>query len=188
VSPQGGTCSSTHGAFPVSGADRTVAHVNEHGQAATTFPRSSRRRAADGRLTPSERSIVALMGAVATSLAVMSGLHLSGTLGGGTRPFDPSAAGIAEAVICLVLGYGTIRFLRQQPGAHAVALATTGFAIIGFLIGLGFTLGGGGAIDIAYHLSVLPILLVALIALVRTRARNTPPPSAGGVPNQGAGS
>ena len=126
------------------------------------------------------------MGAVATSLAVMSGLHLSGTLGGGTRPFDPSGAGIAEAVICLALGYGAIRFLRQRPGAHAVALATTGFAIIGLLIGLGFTLGGGGAIDIAYHLSAMPILLIALIALVR-RPRNTPL-SATGKPNQGAGS
>jgi hypothetical protein len=128
------------------------------------------------------------MGAVATSLAVMSGLHLSGTLGGGTRPFDPSGAGIAEAVICVVLGYGAIRFLRQRPGAHAVALATTDFAIVGFLIGLGFTLGGGGAIDIAYHLGALPILLIALIALVRTRARNTPPPPVTGDLSQGAGS
>ena len=128
------------------------------------------------------------MGAVATSLAVMSALHLSGTLSGGTSPFDPSAAGIAEAVICLVLGYGTIRFLRQRPGAHAVALATTGFAIVGFLIGLGFTLRGGGAIDIAYHLSALPILLIALIALVRKSPRNTPPLSVTGRPNRGAGS
>jgi hypothetical protein len=116
----------------------------------------------------------------------MSGLHLSGTLGGGTRPFDPSGAGIAEAVICLVLGCGAIPLLRQRPGAHAVALATTGFAIVGFLIGLGFTLGGGGAIDIAYHLSALPILLTALIALVRKGPRNTPPLSVTGKPNHGA--
>ena len=109
------------------------------------------------------------MGAVATSLAVMSGLHLSGTLGGGTRPFDPSGAGIAEAVICLALGYGAIRFLRQRPGAHAVALATTGFAIVGFLIGLGFTLGGGGAIDIAYHAVMLPLLLFTMVAVLRLR-------------------
>jgi hypothetical protein len=128
------------------------------------------------------------MGAVATSLAVMSGLHLSGALGGGTRPFDPSGAGIAEAVICLVLGYGTVRFLRQRPGANAVALATTGFAIIGLLIGLGFTLGGGGAIDVAYHLSVLPILLIVLIVLVRKRPWGTLPHSVTGRPNGGAGS
>lgn len=154
----------------------------------TTLPRSSQHRAADGRRTPSERSIAAVMGAVATSLAVMSGLHLSGALGGGTKPFNRSGAGIAEAVIFLVLGYGAIRILRQRPGAHAIALATTCFAIVGFLIGLGFTLGGGGAIDIAYHLSALPILLIALIALVRTRARNTPRPFVTGEPNQGVGS
>jgi TctA family transporter len=128
------------------------------------------------------------MGAVAASLAVMSGLHLSGTLGGGTRPFDPSGPGIAEAVICLVLGYGAIPLLRQRPGADAVALATTGFAIVGFVIGLGFTLGGGGLIDIAYHLSALPILLIALVALVRKGAGNPPPLPVTGKPNQGAGS
>ena len=162
--------------------------MNKQRQAATTFPRSARRRLADGRLKPSERSVAVLMGAVATSLAVMSGLHLSGTLGGGTSPFDPSGAGIAEAVICLVLAYGAIRLLRQRPGAPAVALATTGFAIVGFLIGLGFTLGGGGAIDIAYHLSALPLLLTTLIALVRKGARNTSALSVTGRPNRGAGS
>jgi len=141
----------------------------------TTFSPSLRRRAADGRLTPSERAIAALMGVVATSLAVMSVLHLTGTLGGDTRPFNRSGAGIAEAVICLVLGYGAVRLLRRRPGAQAVALATTGFATVGFLIGLRFTLGGGGAIDIAYHLSGLPSLLIALIALVRQRAQTTRP-------------
>jgi hypothetical protein len=154
----------------------------------TTFSRSQRRGAAKGNLTPAGRRIAALMGVVATSLAVMSVLHLTGTLGGGTRPFDPSGAGIAEAVICLVLGYGAIRLLRRRPGAQAVALATTGFATVGFLIGLRFTLGGGGAIDIAYHLIALPILLIALIALVRQRARNTSPLSATGKPNQGVSS
>jgi hypothetical protein len=154
----------------------------------TTFFPSPRRRAADGGLTPSERPIAAPMAAVATSLAVMSVLHLTGTLGGETRPFNRSGAGIAEAVICLVLGYGVVRLLRQRTGAQAVALATTGFAIVGFLIGLRFTLGGGGAIDIAYHLSALPILLIALIALVRQRAQNTPPLSVTGEPNQGVSS
>lgn len=165
-----------------------MARVNKQRQATTTFPRSSRRRSADIRLRRSERSIAVPMGAVATSLAVMSGLHLSGTLGGGTRPFDPSGAGIAEAVICLVLGYGAIRSLRRRPGAHAVALATTSFAVVGFLIGLGFTLGGGGAIDIAYHLSVLPILLIALIALVRKGSRDAPSLAAAGKPDQGVAS
>ena len=154
----------------------------------TIFFRSPRRVAADGRLTLSERPIAAVMGVVATSLAVMSVLHLSGTVGGGTRPFDRSSAGIAEAVICVVLGYGAIRLLRRQPGAQAVGLATTAFATVGFLIGLRFTLGAGGAVDIAYHLSAVPILLIALIALVRKRRRNAPPLSATREPNQGVSS
>jgi hypothetical protein len=140
----------------------------------TTFSRSPWRRAADGELPLSKRPIAVLMGAVAASLAVMSVLHLTGTVGGGTRPFDRSGAGIAEAVICLVLGYGAIRLLRRRPGAQAVALATTGFAIVGFLIGLRFTLAGGGTIDIAYHLSALPVLLIALIALACKRAPTRP--------------
>lgn len=154
----------------------------------TTFFRSPGRRAAERRITPSGRPIAALMGAVATSLAVMSALHLSGTVGGGTRPFDRSGAGIAEAVICVVLSSGAIRLLRRRADAQAVALATTGFAIVGFLIGLRFTLAGGGAIDIAYHLSALPILLIALIALVRQRARTTPPLSGTDELNHGVGS
>jgi hypothetical protein len=118
----------------------------------------------------------------------MSFLHLSGILAGGTRPFDRSDAGVAEAVICLALGYGAIWLLRGRPGAHKVALAATGFAIVGFLVGLRFTLGGGGAIDIAYHVSALPILLITLIALLRIRARKPRPVSVTLRPKRGAGS
>lgn len=110
---------------------------------------------------------------VAATLAVMSFLHLSGVLDGGTKPFERSDAGIAEAVICVVLGYGAARLLRRRSRARTVALAATGFAIAGFLVGLRFTLQGGDAIDIAYHLSTLPILLIALIGLLRGRARRT---------------
>jgi asparagine N-glycosylation enzyme membrane subunit Stt3 len=125
---------------------------------------------------------------VAATLAVMSSLHLSGILGGGTRPFDRLDAGVAEAVICLALAYGAIRLLRRRPGGQAVALAATGFAVVGFLVGLRFTLGGGGAIDIAYHLSALPILLIVLIALLRIRARKTRPLSVAGRPKEGVSS
>ena len=120
-----------------------------------------------------ERQSALLMSFVTATLAVMSFLHLSGVLVGGTKPFDRSDAGIAEAVIFVVLGYGAAALLRRRPRARTVALAATGFAIAGFLVGLRFTLQGGDAIDIAYHLSALPILLIALIGLLRTRARRT---------------
>ena len=128
---------------------------------------------AGGRPLAYERQSAVLMCVVAATLAVMSFLHLSGILAGGTKPFDPSGAGVAEAVICLVLSYGATGLLRTWPRAQKVALAATGFAIVGFIIGLRFTLEGGEAIDIAYHLSVLPILLVTLIALLRIRTRGT---------------
>jgi hypothetical protein len=127
---------------------------------------------AGGRPPAYERQVALLMYAVAATLAVMSFLHLSGILGG-TKPFDPSSAGVAEAVICLALSYGATGLLRRWPRAQKVALAATGFAIVGFIIGLRFTLEGGEAIDIAYHLSVLPILLGTLIALLRIRTRGT---------------
>jgi len=127
---------------------------------------------AGGRPLAYERQSAVLMCVVAATLAVMSFLHLSGILGG-TKPFNPSGAGVAEAVICLVLSYGATGLLRTWPRAQKVALAATGFAIVGFIIGLRFTLEGGDAIDVAYHLSVLPILLVTLIALLRIRTRGT---------------
>jgi hypothetical protein len=139
-----------------------------------TFPHRSRRPGgAGGTPTLSEWQSAVLMCVLAATLAAMSFLHLSGTLAGGTKPFDRSDAGVAEAVICLALGCGAAGLLRTWPRGQTVALAATGFAIAGFLVGLRFTLEGGDAIDIAYHLSVLPILLITLIALLRIRARET---------------
>jgi hypothetical protein len=41
-----------------------------------------------------------------------------------------------------------------------------GLAIGGFVVGLNFTVRGGGAVDIAYHAVVPPLLLVSLLALL----------------------
>jgi hypothetical protein len=133
--------------------------------------RSQPRTGAGGTPAAFQRQSAVLMCVVAGTLAVMSFLHLSGILAGGTKPFDPSRAGVAEAVICLALSYGATGLLRAWPRAQKVALAATGLAIVGFIVGLRFTLDGGDAIDIAYHLSVLPILLVTLITLLRIRTR-----------------
>jgi hypothetical protein len=143
---------------------------------------------AHGRLAVSERQTAALMGLVAATLAVMSFLHLSGILAGGTGPFDRSDAGVAEAVICFALTYGATVLLRRRSRGQTVALAATCFAIVGFLVGLRFTLGGGRSIDIAYHLGALPILLITLVALLRIRARKTRPVSVTGRPERGVGS
>jgi hypothetical protein len=120
-------------------------------------------------MNPRPALTAALMGFVAGTLVVMSSLHLSGTLTGTSEPFDPSHAGIAEALIAAVLAVGAAVLLREPPRAETAAIASTGFAIVGFIVGLNFTIRGGGATDIAYHAVVLPLLLLILATLLRAR-------------------
>jgi hypothetical protein len=105
----------------------------------------------------------------AATLAVVASLHLGGVLDGGSEPFDPTAAGIAEAIIGVALAAGAAGFLRRSARAREIAVATTLFAIAGFVLGLTFTVRGGGGIDIAYHAAMLPLLLLTLIVLLRSR-------------------
>ncbi|HKN99965.1 MAG TPA: hypothetical protein VJX10_22800 [Pseudonocardiaceae bacterium] len=111
-----------------------------------------------------------LMVAEAVSLAVMSTLHLTGRLHGGSGPYQSSAAGIAEAIIAVVLFGAALVALFAPERARPVAIAATGFAIVGFIIGISITISGGSAVDIAYHATVLPILLVTLGLVLRSGA------------------
>lgn len=123
-----------------------------------------------------QRRIAFAMGLQATTLAVMALLHLSSSLGGGLNSFSAPEAGIAEAVIGIVLAYGAARLMRGVPRARAIAIAATVFAIAGFIVGLGETIRGAGAIDIAYHVTMLPLLGLTLRALVRRPAHRTNTP------------
>ena len=118
----------------------------------------------------SRRLVGAMMGLEALTLAVISALHLSGVLGGGTKPFNPAAAGTAEAVIGVVLILGGLALGRGTARGRDAAVAATAFAIIGFLVGLSFTLRGGDAIDVAYHAVMLPLLVLTMVALLRLRS------------------
>ncbi|ACL42210.1 hypothetical protein Achl_4259 (plasmid) [Pseudarthrobacter chlorophenolicus A6] len=113
------------------------------------------------------RVVVALMLLEALSLAVISGLHLSGVIAGGTKPYNPQAAGIAEAVIGVVLVAGAVMAMRSPARGRTAAMAATAFAIVGFLVGLGFTISGGQPTDVAYHATVLPLLVLTLALSVR---------------------
>ena len=42
-----------------------------------------------------------------------------------------------------------------------------GSAVVGFLVGLTFTVQGGDPVDVAYHAVMLPVLLATAIALLR---------------------
>jgi deazaflavin-dependent oxidoreductase (nitroreductase family) len=112
------------------------------------------------------------MGFESLTLAIVSALHLSHRLGGGSKPFNPTAAGIAEAAIATALASGAVALSRDSGGGRGIALAATGFAIAGFLVGLTFTIKGGDAIGVAYHTVMLPLLLLTLLAIVRTRRRD----------------
>jgi hypothetical protein len=107
------------------------------------------------------------MAVVAASLAVMSCLHLSGTVSGGTPPYSAGPAGIAEAIICVVLLAGAVAVWRDPGRARPIALAALGFSIAGFLVGISITIAGGPAVDIAYHGTVLPVLIVLFAVLFR---------------------
>ena len=112
--------------------------------------------------------VAALMGFVAATLVVASALHLAGVVDDGSPPFDPDRAGIAEAVIAAVLAVGAFALVR---GVRRVALGSVVFAIAGFGVGLSMTVRGGATGDIAYHATMLPLLLLALALLSRGASR-----------------
>jgi hypothetical protein len=92
------------------------------------------------------RVAATLMGFTALTLAVVSSLHLGGILGRHTKPpFRADDAGIAEAIIGIVLLVGTLAIVRRITQARRFALGATLFAIAGFVVGLTFTLQGGDA-------------------------------------------
>jgi hypothetical protein len=110
-----------------------------------------------------------LMAFEAATLAVAATVHLAGyTPTGSKPPFNASHAGVAEAIIGVVLAYGAIEVLRSSSRAWAAAVATTSFAILGFLVGLTITAQGGDVPDVAYHVIMLPILIASLVILART--------------------
>jgi uncharacterized membrane protein YphA (DoxX/SURF4 family) len=99
-----------------------------------------------------------LMAFEALTLAVVSPIHLLGGSAG---------AGIPEGLICIALLIGLAR--------QRAALPALGFAIFGFLVGLRFTIGGGDALDLAYHATMLPVLFATALLLTRTTRRGRPP-------------
>jgi hypothetical protein len=122
----------------------------------------------DSQANRSGARVALLMLFEAATLAAVASLHLGGVLGG-SEPFDPTAAGIAEAIIGAALGAGAAALLGRSAHAREIAVATTVFVIAGFVLGLTFTVRGGGAFDVAYHLVLLPLLVLTLIVLLRSR-------------------
>lgn len=123
------------------------------------------------RLSAGDRRLAAAMAIEAATLAVFAALHLSGALdpGSGSGPGSSNgyAAGVAEAIIGVVLVLGLRAFTRSPARGRLSALAATGFAIAGFIVGLTFTVQGGATIDLVYHATMFPILIVTALMLGR---------------------
>jgi peptidoglycan/LPS O-acetylase OafA/YrhL len=113
------------------------------------------------------RRLALLLAAVTASLAVASALHLSGQVTGRADLYDGQEAGLAELVIGLVLAAATIALWRKGSRAIRAALWATGFAIVGFCVGLTITAQAGHWPDIAYHVTVLPLLVLSFVTLLR---------------------
>jgi hypothetical protein len=111
------------------------------------------------------RRVAVLMAFEAITLGVASGLHLTGHVHGRSAPF----AGIAEAIIGVLLAAGAISMVRAPAKARAIGLILNGVAIAGFLNGLSMTARGGDAPDIAYHLIFLPLLTASFVVLLRAK-------------------
>lgn len=113
------------------------------------------------------RTIGAVMVVIAASLVIASALHLGGWVHGRGELYDADDAGVAEAVIAVVLGAAGSAAWRSPDRWRRAAVGALAFAIAGFLVGLSITARAGRAPDIAYHLVVLPVLVVALVMAVR---------------------
>lgn len=106
----------------------------------------------------------------AATLSVASSVHLFGHVQGRSKTFDATGAGVAEAVIGAVLVVAAVAMFRRPAQARTIGLAATGFAIVGFLFGLSITAASGHLPDIAYHITMLPLLIGSEVILLRSQA------------------
>lgn len=97
---------------------------------------------------------------VAAVTFLIASLVHSGLMGGlGVHDrFD--GATVPELVIGVVLLAGAVPVLARLRRARPFAAVAVGFAVVGTIVGLNFTLPTGRAGDIAYHVAILVALLI----------------------------
>ena len=87
---------------------------------------------------------------------------------------DPdSGASIPEAILAFVLVVGAASVWFRIRAAWGVALATTLFGLAGVGFGFSLTVGSGRTGDIAYHASLLAVLVSTALLLLTPAARRT---------------
>ena len=123
------------------------------------------------------RAIAGLMWLATLTFVIASMLHFGVTLSLGVvtihgEPFRRAA--IPEGVIAAVLAGGSVGALTRRPAAWWLALATAIFAVLGVIVGLSTIAIGVGprtGPDIAYHISVLVLLVLTVGLLMMPGAR-----------------
>ena len=91
---------------------------------------------------------------------------------GVTTVRDPfRGAAIPEAVIAVFVGLGALGVLARWTASWPLALGTALFALLGVVYGLTVTVGGPRTGDVAYHFTLLGILVVTVGLLLTPAAR-----------------
>jgi len=125
--------------------------------------------------TPTRTTIAALMAGETATLVVASLLHSGLTVAGVHDPF--SGAAIPEAVIAAVLATGAASLVVRPSTAWGLPLGAVILAIVGFLVGVRFTVFGDGPTrvgDIVYHVAGLTLLVTTVALLLSPRGRLGP--------------
>jgi peptidoglycan/LPS O-acetylase OafA/YrhL len=115
-----------------------------------------------GQLRTVPRRIGLLIAFEAATFAIAAFLHLDRHVMFGN--WEPQAA-VPEAIIGLALAFGSFAVLRARPRARRAAMAATGFAICGVVLGISVTAGGGDAANLIYHACILVVLVSSVLGL-----------------------
>ncbi|HEY1330520.1 MAG TPA: hypothetical protein VGH10_03480 [Actinomycetota bacterium] len=112
------------------------------------------------------------MAVEAATFGVASFLHFDGSIPLGFQTVvgeSAPRAAIPEAIIGAVLAAGAIVAFAAPARARPWALAATWFAVAGTTLGLTIVVAGRGphsVPDIAYHASILAVLVAGLIGML----------------------
>jgi hypothetical protein len=121
-------------------------------------------------------AIATLMVCETAALTLVSLVHFGVELRlGGMTVHDPfGGAAVPEAIIAAALACGALSVVTRRPAAWRVALGTTVFAVIGFIVGLRFTVLGAPPLrvgDVVYHVTGLTVLLLTTALLLSSAGR-----------------
>lgn len=113
----------------------------------------------------------------ALTLLAASAIHFGITVRlGPVSIYDPfPGARIPEAILGLALLAGSLFVLARWPGAWGAGLGTTLFTLLLTIYGLTVTVSSGSTGDIAYHITLLAMLLAILVLLLTPAARRALP-------------